>query len=441
MAKKASSAAKSETEMLQEQSAHQESLQRLKKYKKKRKHQIIGLVLEVLLLCVVIVGYVSVSYVYDVIKRVTSTSPATTEATAPVTSTEKPTTSAAPTDPPPTLPIGPNVIQTTEEPTTPEPTTEEPTTTAEPTTPPPYTNPDPVRVPDYVDEYDTYICYGVDIREGHELERNTQGDVIIIVSIHRSSGEVRLASVYRDFCFEYAPGSFCKITDAYARYGATEVMNGLNRGLDLNISNYIVVNWTALADIVDDLGGVDVYVTLEEAHEMQFFIMETWLYTGREKTYGIPEEERVHHLDGVNAVAYARIRHNVGNDYARTERQRKLITEIVNRLKEQISKLNLQVVTKVVDHIADNMRTTIPSNVIISMGMQATRYQVGGSIGFPMSNGISPGTEYIISKDYLNDVKTLHEFLYGDQNYEPSENVRRVAGYHDTFTKSPVQQN
>ena len=401
-------------DLIQERQQHQEHLRRLKKYKKKKKQQIIGLVLECVLLCVVIVAYAGVTFMQNTINKITIKPVELTTTQAPVT-----------------LPIGPNPTSPGETGYVPGPTSPSESVTApsgngtepsgsvtDPTEPPtePYTNPIPSRVPERTGYY-TIACFGVDSRDTTTLLNDTQGDVIIIVSINKQTGIISMVSVYRDFFFEIETDKYLKITDAYARYGAQAVMEALNRNLDLQISDFVVVNWTSLADVVDLLGGLDVNMTLEEATAVGYYIHETRLATGREYRVEGPEpKEGIQHLDGVNVVCFCRIRYGVGDDYGRTQCQRMIIGQIMDKAKSA----DVWKLIKIVEKVTDNIRTTLDIGELRVLLSGAGSYNTTGVRG-----------EFIYSSDYVEDVKLVHQTLYDDYDYEPTQNVHRIAEWHD----------
>ena len=404
------------------QKAHQEHLQRLKKYKKKRKQQIIGLAIEGVLLVIAIVAYVGVNWASGIFNVIT----------VPKSETNPPQQTSQEF---PTLPTHPQLSTSdTRAATSPSGETSSQAASQESLAPEPYTNPDPNRTPEIQKGFHTFVLFGVDARETSSMLHSAQGDVCIIITINKESGEVRLASVFRDFYFESNNGEYMKLTDAYNFQGAEHVMAALNRNLDLPISHFIVVNWKTVADIVDILGGLDVDLTEIEARELRNYVSETRKATGRERVQSIEPVAGVQHLDGVHVVCYSRIRYNVGADFARTERQRKVIGMILDKIKENTSILKFNLIRKIVETVSENLRTTLTPGEILAFAGQAQKYQIVGTESFPKYRGFA--SERICSTDYVRDVTELHSFLYGNNEYVPSDNIRRVAAYHDTVLKT-----
>ena len=152
------------------------------------------------------------------------------------------------------------------------------------------------------------------------MTKGTNADVNMICNINRDTGEIRLVSVYRDTYLNVSKeGTYNKLNYAYAVGGPEQAIETLNRNLDLEINDYMTFNWKAVANAIDILGGVDIELSKAEFYYINSFITETV------KATGIGSHQLTHagmnHLDGVQAVAYGRLR-LMDTDFARTERQR-----------------------------------------------------------------------------------------------------------------------
>lgn len=170
--------------------------------------------------------------------------------------------------------------------------------------------------------YWTIAVFGVDARD-NAIERGTNSDVNIICNINLETGEIKLVSLFRDTYLNISKdGSYNKFNQAYFVGGPEQAMAALNRNLDLNITDYMTFNWKAVADAINILGGVDVELSKAEFYYINSFITETVKATGVGSTQ--LKHAGMNHLDGVQAVAYGRLR-LMDTDFARTERQRKVI--------------------------------------------------------------------------------------------------------------------
>ena len=179
--------------------------------------------------------------------------------------------------------------------------------------------------------YTNIALFGLDSRNG-ELEGGVQSDCIMIASINNETHDVRIVSVYRDTLLQQEDGTYEKANSAYNIGGPEDAISMLNRNFDLDIQNYVSVNFSALVDVIDALGGIEMDMTAEEAFYSNGYAFETAQVVGQEM---IPIEEKAgtQLLDGVHAVGYARIRYTEGNDFKRTERQRVVLQKVAEKAK------------------------------------------------------------------------------------------------------------
>ena len=193
------------------------------------------------------------------------------------------------------------------------------------------------------DGYWTIAVFGVDSRDGN-LEKGALSDVEMICNIDKKTGEIQLVSVYRDTYLKIdSDGTYHKINEAYLKGGHEQAVSALEENLDLKFDNYATFNWKAVADAINILGGIDLELSDAEFAYINSFITETVESTG------IPSQHLEHagmnHLDGVQAVAYARLR-LMDTDFNRTARQRKVITLAMEKAKTaSFSELNNILVT------------------------------------------------------------------------------------------------
>ena len=413
---------KSQTELDQgtaERVAHREHVKRMKQYKKKKKRKIIGLVLECLLLVIVCAGLWGINFGANAMERITfSTGDA--NYTLPTLDTLEPgKASFIVEDPDGSTEIVYYTIPSDEPETTNEPVNTEIQTTEAPL-------PD---VPNYSHTgYSTFAIFGVDARDTDHLDHDTQGDVVILASLNNETKEVKLCSVFRDTAFEpAADNGLIKITDCYARYGVQATVEAMNRNFDLNIDDFVVVNWTAVADVVDALDGIDMHLTAEEAEQMGWYVYETQLATHRPYTVkGLPAEEGTYHLNGGQALAVARIRKGVGDDFGRTARQR----TIINLILQKAQTMKLSQLYAIIDAVLNNVRISFEKLEVLSLAKDVFKYKISETTGYPFDRvTYSVGTSMIYTNDMSANVKQLHSFLYGDDAFTPSANIKRINAY------------
>ena len=281
--------------------------------------------------------------------------------------------------------------------------------------------------------YTTIGLVGVDSRDG-DLESGTNSDTMIIASINNDTKEVKLVSVYRDTYLrigedEEGNGIYNKANSAYAKYGPEGFMRMLNSNLDLNVTYVVTVDFQAVAEAVELLGGIDEELSEEEIIHLNNYCKETAEVTGMDYE-PLEEVAGVHHLNGVQTVAYARIRYTVGDDFRRAARQREVIYKIVEKAKNA----DVGTLTKILDEVFPNIKTNMSKADILSMGLSMLSYDIADQAGFPHDHvygenvkNAMDGLDCVVPVTLESNVVWLHEFLYPEDAYEPSENVKAYS--------------
>lgn len=269
--------------------------------------------------------------------------------------------------------------------------------------------------------YTTIALFGGDSREGI-LEAGTHADTIMIAAIDNQTKEVRVASVYRDTLMLQEDEGLNKANSAYFRGGPQAAINMLNRNLDLDIQDYVTVDFKALADAIDTLGGIEVDVTAEEAAEANRYVGETASVVGKQANL---LSQGTQTLDGVQAVTYARIRKNVGGDYKRTERQRLVVEKVAQKLKN----CDLTTLNSIIDQSFSQVSTSFTLADVLKLATGAMQYRIAGTVGFPsdVEDGRVDGIgSVVVPKGMKVNVEQLHNFLYPKEEYQSSKTVERV---------------
>ncbi len=282
-------------------------------------------------------------------------------------------------------------------------------------------------------KYTTIALVGVDSRNGN-LE-NANSDSMIIVSINNRTKKIKLVSVYRDTYLrtgqdEDGNGIYGKANSAYSRGSSERFLSMLNTNLDLNIQEYVTVDFTALATVTDLLGGIDIQVTEEEIELLNDHCKETSKVTGLSYE-PLPVKAGVHHLNGVQAVAYARIRYTEGMDMRRAARQR----EVIYKLVEKVKTAGISTLSNIIDEVFPMVRTSLSKAEIIKLGMGLLAYEIEDQAGFPhdhllgknVANAV--GIDCVLPVTLESNVSWLHNFLYGTKDYEPSEAVKKYSDW------------
>ncbi len=255
-------------------------------------------------------------------------------------------------------------------------------------------------------DYRNIAIFGVDSRDD-SYDKGNRSDCIIIASINNKTKEVKLISVYRDTYVQIEGHGLDKITHAYSYGEAPLAIKTLNSNLDLNIKEFVTVNFDVVKETVDYIGGISMPITSEEVSQIPG-ITKAGTYT----------------LNGEQALAYSRIRHATGGDYKRTERMRDILTAVVNKVKSlNISKLN-----GFVDTILPKVYTNVTSSEIFSMMPSIANYKITDSIGWPYNTkGITMDRWYGIPITLESNVTQLHKEAFGETDYVPSDTIKDIS--------------
>ena len=264
--------------------------------------------------------------------------------------------------------------------------------------------------------YYNVAIFGVDSRDGN-LKKGALADVNMIASINRATGDINLVSVYRDSYTEIdGKGTFHKLNEAYFKGGPSQAIGALERNLDLKIDDYATFNWKAVIETINILGGVDLEITEPEFKYINGFITETVNSTGIGSVQ--LKKPGMQHLDGVQAVAYARLR-LMDTDYNRTERQRKVVSLAFDKAKNADFMTLQHILTTVMPQIS----TSVGIDNVLPFAKNITKYHLGKTTGFPFEKDtkVVNKRDYVIVVSLRNNVIALHKFLYGDNiAYTPS---------------------
>ena len=271
--------------------------------------------------------------------------------------------------------------------------------------------------------YWTVAVFGVDSR-GSNTGKGANADVNMVFNINRETGEIRIVSVFRDSYLNIDDkGSYNKLNQAYFVGGASQAVKALNKNLDLDIQDYVTFNWKAVADAINILGGIDMEISKAEFSYINSFITET------QKATGIPTTQLksagMNHLDGVQAVAYGRLR-LMDTDFARTERQRKVIQAAFEKAK----KADFSVLNNIIVTVAPQVSTNIDTMDLVRMAQDISKYHIGETGGFPFARGdanMGKKGACVIPTTLESNVVELHKFLFDDEDYTTTDQVKQIS--------------
>ena len=269
--------------------------------------------------------------------------------------------------------------------------------------------------------YRNIVLLGLDAREDN-FGTGNRSDCIMIISLNQETKNVKIASVYRDTYLNIDGHGLDKVTHAYSYGGPKLALSTLNKNLDLNITEFVAVNFDTVHTVVDSVGGVDINIEQSELKYINNYI------TAADKQFGTSTPKITttgkQTLNGVQALAYSRIRYTEGGDYKRTERMRDVLIAVFEKAKTMsVSDLN-----SLSDTILPHVSTNININEAIGMLPQLTNINVNESIGWPYEvKGITLDRWYGVPVTLETNVKELYKEVFKKEDYTPSESVQTIS--------------
>ena len=273
--------------------------------------------------------------------------------------------------------------------------------------------------------YTNIAVFGLDNRDETSYDSGNS-DVIMVASINNETKEIRLVSVYRDtyLCVDDEQ-NYNKANAAYACGGAKNAVKMLNRNLDLNITEFVCVDWKALIETIDALGGVEIDVQENEVEYLNAYVGDT--------TCWVPEADGtwiagpgLQTLNGTQATAYARIRYTAGDDFMRAARQRIVLQAMMDKVKQA----DLKTLFKIVNDVADDVSTSFNLSQLLGLASAVKDYSIAGTTGFPfqLTTGEVSGKDYVFPVELDNNVVALHQYLFGEEEgYTPSNTMQAIS--------------
>lgn len=252
--------------------------------------------------------------------------------------------------------------------------------------------------------------FGLDRRDKNEPSRS---DCIMILSIDEKHNKIKISSIMRDTYVKIKDHGETKINHAYAYGGPQLAIRTINENFNLNIRDYVAVDFFNCEKLIDAIGGVTIDITEEEISLINGYMNEvakierklvpTVTKTGRQD------------LNGLQAVAYSRIRYTEGGDFVRTERQRAVLTAMLTKMQS----LKVTEVPSAVSNLLPFTETSMKSMDIVKLGinvitakkmtLEQQRFPLDGYCQGKIMDGV-----WYLFADTETTTKQLHKFIYED---------------------------
>ena len=277
-----------------------------------------------------------------------------------------------------------------------------------------------------IEGFTNIMLFGVDAR-GNELKNSTRSDTMILVSIDEKTKEVTLTSFYRDY-YEFSPAKaksdkpmkldsseFDKLTHAYNN-GAEAALKEINTNFDLDVTDFVTVNFIALVRVIDELGGIELDIPQKLVDEVNKYGGE--IARKHKEPFTKVTKSGPQTVTGYQALGYSRTRKKDG-DFYRSQRQREVINKVFEKFKQGA---NITKANALYNAVAANMTTSFSAKNIISLLADAPRYKIREELNTHLGNGFpyhpieykASGASCQISSSPRDDIIMLHYNLFNN---------------------------
>ena len=257
------------------------------------------------------------------------------------------------------------------------------------------------------------LLIGNDSRENGEDGRS---DAMILLSISNKTKKIYMTSLLRDMYVDIPGHKGNRLNAAYSYGGAELLMETIEQNFDIHISRYVLVNFEAFANLVDAVGGVDLELTSKEVEYVNGYLVEYNILLGRPEGTDYFEDTSggMVHLNGPQALAYCRNRY-IGTDFGRTERQRKVLAEVIHKLPQGM----LTNPQELIDGLMPNLTTNLTQTECYRLSLMAPKAVTYDIIqnSIPLEGTYKDATirkMAVLEVDFEANKKFLQENLYGD---------------------------
>jgi LCP family protein required for cell wall assembly len=266
--------------------------------------------------------------------------------------------------------------------------------------------------------------FGIDGRAGVEGDRS---DAIMILSLDYENNAVKITSLMRDTYVNIPDYGYTKINAAYSYGGAELALKTINLNYDMNITDYIIVDFNSMIMIVDAIGGVDIDVDSDELYWTNIYIDDVNSVMGTSSAH--LTDTGVQNVNGVQALAYCRVRYTDNGDFDRTERQR----EVFNQMLSKMFTLGPLELYNMVDELTPYITHSMDQNEMIYLGIkyflmdnpeiEQSRYPLDDEL----KGGIyTDGVYYMFPDTLAENVISLYEYIF-EIDYEPSFTLQDIS--------------
>ena len=222
------------------------------------------------------------------------------------------------------------------------------------------------------------LVIGTDGRNANERGRS---DSMILVSLNSKTNEIVMTPFMRDSYVEIPNNGWDKLNAAYSYGGADLLMETIEHNFDLRIDDYVSIDFASFVSVVDAVGGIDIEVSDAEAEQINIILIsEVNGLMGDDPNADLLSSGGKLHLNGKQALSYSRIRNVGNNDFERTERQRRVMSLIIAKLKafrpSMFKNLASDVIPDVTTNMSDLRMYLLSLRVPFALGYKTRQVQI-----------------------------------------------------------------
>ena len=244
-----------------------------------------------------------------------------------------------------------------------------------------------------------------------------RSDAMILLSISNETKTIHLTSLLRDMYVEIPGYKNNRLNAAYAYGGPELLMEVLELNFRIDVNRYASVNFQAFANLVDAVGGVDLELTNQEVQYINGFLVEYNMLEGNPQgTHYLDESlSGMVHLNGPQALSYCRNR-LIGNDFGRTERQRKVLTAIIRKLPVAVATNPMDLINGILPNLTTNLTKSECMNLSLQAAKLLTYDLIQGTIPIEgsYSNASIRGMS-VLEVDFEKNKEYIQTYIYGEE--------------------------
>jgi len=248
------------------------------------------------------------------------------------------------------------------------------------------------------------LVIGTDSRD--VTRERGRSDAMIVVSYNKKTGAVKMVSILRDSLVPIEGRGWNRINAAYSFDGIGLAVNTVNQLFDLDIQRFVVIDFNGVTDFIDKVGGITISLTQKEVDYMTN-------YSNGHVQYNVGPNK----FNGDRALVYMRIR-KIDSDFKRTERQRKVIETVAEKI---IKEKSLSEIYELTDFAFGLIKTNISLTELTSMvtsvatnamssglNMESQHIPYSDAYTYKYYNGMA-----IVSFNIDDAARRVNKFIYG----------------------------